>query len=987
MSEAIANQLFLVYLGRPADVSWRKSTADLLNNAAPPVALQNAFFSAAVLEGTYSLNDSPSALVNKIFQNIFGFAANGFEQQQWGDLITKGVITAPTAAWTIFNSYLGATNLGALADTYQVPARSKLIAINDYTAELANNGAANVAVSQIGGAAATAARAVISGISSAANAAALKTNITTTVNGATTAATGTTYTLTAGADNIPGTSSNDIITGLVSTTAGNSTLSASDVINGAAGTDTFNITFEGDSTALPGAQISNVEVFNLRAIGNVGKNLDVNASTLSGATQVWTDRSTNDVTVTGLAAGAAAGIRGNGVVDVGNATALTFGYSAGVTAGVLAVDGGVRGAKASVVAKDGLETLTIASTGGANTLAGIDTGTTTVKTVTIAATTNLTTGKITDVAANATISISGLATSVDLGTLAANVKSVDAAGLTAGGVTAVLDAATATFTGGGGNDTVTTAALTTTTAGVINAGAGTDILVLADTTHADTAVEGALYTGFETLRTGVSQDLSLLAGITALQVTTTTADAAIALSKATATQAAAITVRDLEANTTNELSIALADSSGSSDVVSITLQNSTATAAAGVGDLKVVGFETLNVISGNTLASGTANFVTTVDAANTSLRTVNVTGASDFTGSFAGNGGITAINAGAMTGSGIVTLTVAPTGLLAVTGTANSDVVKTTSASLTNNLTVNFGAGSGDTLTITNDGATITDNGFGNVTGIDNLTLTGTGGHNVTLGGFANAAIGAGNRLTVRVEAGDDNTTINAGALTTAAVKIIYENDSAAGKTGTITTGNGNDTITVSAGALSFKDATDIRAGQGNDTINLFANAEAGTDTIRFEVRSINGIDSISNFFGGGDDKAAAGTAGGDVLNFALEEASGSFRGNSSAAVQVVGALNTALADANTAVVRLTGTATAAADAAALNALTFTALAGAAGDKIVLIYGASDTADARIAVATLATGGNDFNDAVDVAVLVGVNRTTAFNLNDFGGLA
>lgn len=983
MSEAIANQLFLVYLGRPADVSWRKSTADLLNNAAPPVALQNAFFSAAVLEGTYSLNDSPSALVNKIFQNIFGFAANGFEQQQWGDLITKGVITAPTAAWTIFNSYLGATNLGALADTYQVPARSKLIAINDYTAELANNGAANVAVSQIGGAAATAARAVISGISTAAGAATLKTNITTTVNGATTAATGTTYTLTAGADNIPGTSSNDIINGLVSETAGASTLNASDVINGGAGTDALNITFEGNLKAIPGAQITAVEVFNLRALGT--ENVTVNASTLSGATQVWSDRATRDVTVSNLAAGAAGGIRGNGVVESGAATALTFGYAAGVTAGVLAVDGGVKGANAKVLASDGLETLTIASTGGANTLAGIDTGNNTVKTVTIAATTNLTTGGITDVAANATISISGLATSVDLGTLAANVKSVDATGLTAGGVTAVLDAATATFTGGGGNDTVTTAALTTTTAGAINAGAGTDVLVLAAATHADTVAKGALYTGFETLRTGFTQDLSLLAGITALQVTTKTGGD-ISLTKATAAQAAAITVRDAEDTVAHELSIALADSSGSSDVVSITLQNTTSTAAAGVGDLKVVGFETLNITSGNTLASGTANFVTTVDAGNTSLRTVNVTGASDFTGSFAGNGGITAINAGGMTGSGIVTLTVAPTGLLTVTGTANSDVVKTTSDSLTNNLTVNFGAGSGDTLTITNNAATITDNGFGNITGIDNLTLTGTGGHNVTLGGFANAAIGAGNRLTVSVLAADADTTINAGALTTAAVKVLYENDNPAGKTGTITTGAGADTITITVGGGDTKDVTDIRAGQGNDTITLAATS-AGTDTIRFEVRSINGIDSISNFSAGVGAAGAAGATGGDVLNFALEEASGSFRGNSSSAIQVVGALNTALADANTSVVRLTGAATAAADAAALNALTFTTLTGAAGDKIVLIYGASDTADARVAVATLATGGNDFNDAVDVAVLVGVNRTTAFNLDDFGGLA
>ena len=42
MSTAIANQLFLAYLGRPADSAWQSSTASLLNGSAPSAALQGA---------------------------------------------------------------------------------------------------------------------------------------------------------------------------------------------------------------------------------------------------------------------------------------------------------------------------------------------------------------------------------------------------------------------------------------------------------------------------------------------------------------------------------------------------------------------------------------------------------------------------------------------------------------------------------------------------------------------------------------------------------------------------------------------------------------------------------------------------------------------------------------------------------------------------------------------------------------------------------
>ncbi len=136
MSIAIANQLFLAYLGRPADVQWQSSTAGALNGGQPSVALQEAFYNAAVAEKVYLTTDSPSQLVNKIFQNIFGFGASAFEQQQWGNLISNGTIPPAQAVWTIFTSYLGATNVPAV---YQQPVQSKLVAMQAFTTELASN--------------------------------------------------------------------------------------------------------------------------------------------------------------------------------------------------------------------------------------------------------------------------------------------------------------------------------------------------------------------------------------------------------------------------------------------------------------------------------------------------------------------------------------------------------------------------------------------------------------------------------------------------------------------------------------------------------------------------------------------------------------------------------------------------------------------------------------------------------------------------------
>jgi hypothetical protein len=889
MSNARADQLFLAYIGRPADVGWRNSTANLLTsvgpNAAPSVALQNAFFAASVLEGVYSLSDSNATLVNKIFLNLFGFGARTDEQAFWGSQITSGFMTQQTAAWTIFSSYFA--NLDTLPAQYTGATYAKLVAIDKYSTQLLSDSAANLAVSQIGGAGATSARTFLSSVTNQATAATAITNIATAVNNATTAASGTTYTLAASADNIPGTSSNDTITGLVSETTGASTLSASDVINGGAGTDTFNITFEGNPTAVPGAQISGVEVFNLRAIGTAAVSVD--ASNFSGATQVWSDRATRDVTVTNLAAGAAGGIRGNGSVESGAATALTFGYAAGVTAGVLAVDGGVKGANAKATATGSLESLTIASTGAANTLAGIDTGAGTVKTVTIAATTNLTTGNIVDVAAGTTITVSGLAATVGLGTLAANVKSVDATGLTAGGVTAVLDAATATFTGGGGVDTVTTVALTTTTAGVINAGAGAaDVLIVANGDHVDSATEAALYTNFEVLRNSGTTDLdvSLLSGITSVQLGSANAGA----TKLTAAQAA--NVRVLVTNTTNTVSLATA--TGTTDVLGLTYQPLAAADVATAIDvtaLTATGFETVNVVSsagskaggtgvGNDLgfAAAAAGDLTAINVSgeyDLTIAAANITKAVTITSTQTGTAALYAsgnfANGSSVTGSGGADAFILGTGFATYNGGAGNDTFNGTAAQLNTGPDYNVisGGDGSDTLNITGGVAlNIVDNNLSKLTGVEKIIIATTAANNQSIqtGGFFDAAF--------KTTGVDLTTTSTTGTITIDATSF----SGAATFTTTSTDGNqniqtgtsgGNDKITATAG----KGTVTVTTAAGDDVVSVTTAGTGGTEgTITVNTGAGNDTITIVNAGAGGAAAITAG-AGADKITLGVDTA------------------------------------------------------------------------------------------------------------------
>ena len=251
-----------------------------------------------------------------------------------------------------------------------------------------------------------------------------------------------------------------------------------------------------------GALVSNIATVDVR--NTSGNTATLDASTITALTAVNSYLGTGNVSVSNLAAGGSLGIIGNSTVVNGG---ITAGYVDAATAATINISGGTTG---GAVEADGLglTSATVNSTGAANTLKGLLYGLTlsnSVTGLTINAATNLTTNGVNDTGLK-TIAVSdgttGAATSVNLGVVNSPVlSSVDASGLTAGGLTISASSLTS-FKGGAGNDALSlTGPDSIATAGLtLDGGAGTNSLGIANTTliAADYAGINAA-TNFQTL--------------------------------------------------------------------------------------------------------------------------------------------------------------------------------------------------------------------------------------------------------------------------------------------------------------------------------------------------------------------------------------------------------------------------------------------------------------------------------------------------------
>jgi len=907
-------ELYVAYFGRAADPTgldyWTEKGITTAKFAA------DMYVQAEFKDAYGSL--STEAQVNQIYNNLFDREADVTGLTYWTQQINLGNLKLAEIANHLI--YAAQNNSGSEDD--KTALTNKTNAAVAYTAKVKETTAGILAYAAestspwVSGDNITEAVTYLSTINktTAHTAAGVASSVSTiTTNGAPSSSLS--FTLTTKADTFTGGDGADVFT------ATSGSFSLTDVLKGGAGTDRINYLDNTHSTTsdIPVAAATSIEKWYIRHVetGTAAEKYDFGG--IVGETEVWNDRSIDDVDFDALGTGTTLGVLGDGttVVDATNfhmATA-TDAVSVHIKGGV----GAVGTAPAITATAGTATTVTITSSGAANTLGTVDLSDAAITSATVTATTNLKGdffSEATDqVGTGGVITISGEATSVELTAALDNtIATIDASGLTSGGVTATLGTlATQSFTGGGGNDKVTTAAAPTS--GTIAAGAGTDTLILGAATHMDTTTESARFTGFEKLQTPGSFDFNLLSGLTGLNVAAT--GGAVTFSNMNATQAADVAMIGT-VNSGSGVTFALATTSGTSDVFTADIGDNTGTAGVGkdVDTLTLNGFETINLNSvhgsaatvggqqTNTIAKLTSDVATAVNLTGSafSLENVAMTKAATFdatalTGdnTAAGSKGLTvagsAVAASTIKGSAYIdTVTIGATGST-YTLNAGADVVSATQTILAGSLSVDGGTGADnlkltDTDSITTGAFTISDNNFSNTANFETITVVnGQAGDTIwALGGYANAmATAAGGTLTAvmaEVDTGvtTDIVTINASSLQgTNALDLTLTNTVATGAanagTDTYTGGDGNDKFTINYDANNASDdsVVTITAGKGDDTIvftmgtgtstpgTITLTGGAGSDTITGSVE----IDTIT---GGAGADTMTGGSGADIF-------------------------------------------------------------------------------------------------------------------------
>jgi hypothetical protein len=448
-----------------------------------------------------------------------------------------------------------------------------------------------------------------------------------------------------------------------------------------------------------------------------------------------------------------------------------------------------------------------------------------------------------------TLTVTG-AGAAKLGAIDTGFRTLNAGG-SSGGLTAQIGGGVELIlTGSTGDDVITastTDALATTNKLAVDAGAGTDTLVIAAAADVNTAADAARYTNFEKVKLIDTQNLKLLSDdITAVEIQGASSKSYTGLS---VDQAKNVTI---SGNQGTAVTIAGRSTGGTADVLSLDLKSATSTTNVTVAGGVFSGYETVNINA----STGTAGIdSTTVFATAADTTAINVTGTADFkatlTSSSTKGVALTSTSTGAITvtgntakastittGSGNDELTMSTTlGSTYSTGAGN-DTIKAVIASLVatgvDDHSYDGGAGT-DTLSITTTGATtLTDNHFTGASNLEKILSVAAGNVSVTTGGNFNSAF---DTVTYTNAAHTSGTTFvwDSGLYQKATtLAITSDADGAlAAEDFTVTTGAGDDTVTFTSSAW---------VGVAGATSTITISTRAGDDTI-----TLSGIDLASN--------------------------------------------------------------------------------------------------------------------------------------------
>ena len=165
---AIANQMAVVYYGRPIGADLLQTYATLNGGQQPGDSALQQIASAAQQDGAFAASDGSRDIVVHTFNNIMGFLPSAFEQGAWAQYIDNGTLTRVNAPWVIFQSYLGATNVPAI---YQLPTQARFIAAQTFS-DYAYLSTQASALDSLNSASANAARSWLNAVHSVADAAA-----------------------------------------------------------------------------------------------------------------------------------------------------------------------------------------------------------------------------------------------------------------------------------------------------------------------------------------------------------------------------------------------------------------------------------------------------------------------------------------------------------------------------------------------------------------------------------------------------------------------------------------------------------------------------------------------------------------------------------------------------------------------------------------------------------------------------------------------
>ncbi|WP_420340743.1 beta strand repeat-containing protein [Roseibium sp.] len=234
---------------------------------------------------------------------------------------------------------------------------------------------------------------------------------------------GSTFNLTTALEVVTGTANDDTINGVVAAAVGDSTYQLGDNIDGGAGTDRINITVADDAqTGDPLASVTNVEAFYIRQLDGTGPFV-ADMSNVTGATQLWNDRSTGDLGYDNVAAIATIGLNeADGNTDVQFADSAVSGSSDALSVAVVSSGTSTTSADLDVGNQSGIgnavfESVTFAVSGSDSSFLDVAGLGGALKTVTIIGTagiqldnldvTALTTVTASDNTAGVTVDVSG----------------------------------------------------------------------------------------------------------------------------------------------------------------------------------------------------------------------------------------------------------------------------------------------------------------------------------------------------------------------------------------------------------------------------------------------------------------------------------------------------------------------------------------------------------------------------------------------------